>query len=76
MAKAVRMVRGKARPISTVINIAIWLTGILVSLAVGFGMIGQILTVPYIPEVVTIWAGWVVVVLTVLSMVLAILERL
>ena len=69
------MAKGKG-PFSLLINLAVWLTGVLVSLAVGFGMTEEILTIPSIPEVVTVVAGWIVIVLTLLSVVLAILEKL
>ena len=52
-----------------------WLTGILVSLAVGFGMTGEILTIPNIPSVITITAGWIVIVLALLGAVLKIIDR-
>jgi len=65
----------KGRPVANLVNLGAWLTGILVSLAVGFGMINKVLTVPSIPEIVTGIAGWVVVILTIASIVLAIAER-
>jgi len=61
--------------LSALVNLAVWLTGILVSLAVGFGMINRVLTVPYVSSTVTMVAGWVVVVLTLVSVVLAIIDR-
>ena len=64
----------EGRPISNLVNLGAWLTGILVSLAVGFGMIQEVLTIPYVQVVVPI-AGWVVVVLTLASVVLAIANR-
>ena len=67
------MAQGK--PISNLVNLAAWITGILVSLAVGFGMIDRTLTVPYI-GVVTVYAGWIVVILTIVSLVLAIANKL
>ena len=66
------MVQGK--PIGNLVNLAAWITGVLVSLAVGFGMIGGILTVPYV-QVVVPFAGWIVVILTIVSIILAIAER-
>ncbi len=57
------------------INVIVWLTGVLVSLAVGFGMIDGVLTVRWIPAVVAIWAGWIVVVLTIVGLVLAIVNN-
>jgi len=67
------MVKGK--PVANLVNLAAWITGILVSLAVGFGMISGTLTVPYVQVIVPI-AGWIVVILTVVSVVLAIADRL
>ena len=67
------MVQGK--PVSNLVNLAAWLTGVLVSLAVGFGMIDQVLTVRWIPASVTMIAGWIVVVLTIISVVLAIASK-
>ena len=66
----------KKRPISTLVSLVVWLTGILVSLAVGFGMIDQVLIVKWISPVITMWAGWVVVILTLLSVILAIADKL
>ena len=53
-----------------------WLTGVLVSLAVGFGMIGSVLTVPYIPNVISVTAGWIVVILTILGVLLALIDKM
>ena len=53
-----------------------WLTGILVSLAVGSGMIGSVLTIPYIPDIVTVTAGWIVIILTVLGVLLALMDKM
>jgi len=58
-----------------VLNFVAWLTGVLVSLAVGFGMTGRTLTIPWLPEVITQIAGWVVIITTVVSAVLAILKE-
>lgn len=66
------------RPLGKLVSLIVWLTGVLVSLAVGFGMVDGTLTAStlFIPVVVTQWAGWLVVVLTILSVVLAIAERI
>jgi hypothetical protein len=50
-----------------------WLTGIIVSLAVGFALIGGTISVPYI-GVVNVIAGWVVVITTIISAVMVILK--
>jgi hypothetical protein len=65
----------QGRPIANLVNLGAWLVGIIVSLAVGFGMINEVLTIPYVQVVVPI-AGWVVVVLTIASVILAIADRL
>ena len=57
------------------LNFVAWITGVLVSLAVGFGMIGNTLTIWYLPMIVTQVAGWVVVATTLVSAVLAILNK-
>ena len=67
------MAQGK--PVANLVNLGAWLVGVIVSLAVGFGMIGKTLTVPYL-GVATVYAGWVVVVLTLVSVVLAIANKL
>ena len=61
---------------TTIINLALWLTGVLVSLAVGFGMIDGILSVRWIPTTIIAIAGWVVVVLTLVSVLLAIISQI
>jgi len=66
----------KGKPVSNLVNVLAWLTGVLVSLAVGFGMVDGVLTVRWIPGVITVWAGWIVVILTVVSVVLAIADRM
>jgi len=67
-------------PISSVVNLAVWLTGVLVSLAVGFGMIAGTLTIPWLDAVgngiVITSAGWIVVILTLVSVILAIIDKL
>lgn len=57
-----------------VVAFVAWLTGILVSLAVGFGMVSGTLTIPYIDPIVP-FAGWIVVILTLVSVVLAIIDK-
>jgi len=69
------MKRSNSGALSALVNLAVWLTGVLVSLAVGFGMIDKVLGVRWIPISVTVFAGWVVVVLTLVSVILAIIDR-
>ena len=61
--------------VKSLLNIVAWLTGIIVSLAVGFAMIDGVLSVRWIPTIVTVVAGWIVVVTTALSAILAIIKQ-
>jgi len=77
------MAKGSNGPFSAVISLAVWITGVLVSLAVGFAMTGDGVLNQSIPGLAGIGegivisiAGWAVVILTLLSAVLAILEKL
>lgn len=60
---------------NSLIGLLTWIVGILVSLAVGSGMINGPLEIPGIPAVITMIAGWVVVVGAILSLILAIFNR-
>jgi purine-cytosine permease-like protein len=60
---------------NNLVGIMTWIVGIIVSLAVGSGMINGPLTVPVIPEIITIVAGWIVVIGAILSVVLAIFNK-
>ncbi len=59
------------------LNFVAWITGVIVSLAVGFAMIGGTLTLPWWlgGELLAFIAGWVVVGTTLVSAVLAILNK-
>jgi hypothetical protein len=63
---------GKVLP--KLLNFTAWLTGVIVSLAVSFGMIDKVLVIRWIPEAVTVFFGWVVVVTTILGVVLALIK--
>ena len=63
------------KQVKNIVNIVAWITGILVALAVGFGMTGETLTIVYVPTIVTVVAGWIVVITTLVSAVLAILKK-
>jgi len=66
-----------AKQRSVVLSLVAWLTGVIVSLAVGFGMISGTLTLPTWlgGSVVAEIAGWVVVVTTAISAILAIINK-
>ena len=56
-------------------GIVAWVTGVLVSLAVGFGMVNGTLPVKYIPVEVTAVAGWIVVIFTLFGALFKILGK-
>lgn len=60
---------------NSLVGILIWIVGIIVSLAVGSGMIDGTLSIPMIPSVITIISGWIVVVGAVISVVLSIFNN-
>lgn len=67
------------KQVKNMLNIVAWATGVIVSLAVGFAMIGGSLTIPWLDAVgagiVPVIAGWVVVITTIISAVMAILKQ-
>ena len=63
----------KKSGVQKVLNFIVWLTGVIVSLAVGFALIGGTLSVPYL-GVVNVVAGWIVVITTIVGAVLAIIK--
>ncbi len=66
-----------ARKNPKILNFVAWLTGVIVALAVGFGMVGGTLTLPTWlgGDIVAMVAGWIVVLTTALGVVLAILKQ-
>jgi len=60
---------------NTIVGIFAWVVGVIVALAVGSGMIDSTLTVPGIPEIITVVAGWVVVIGAIISVILAIFKK-
>lgn len=71
--KAVKQVRGGFRKL---VSAVMWIVGVLVALAVGFGMADGALSVRFIPAVITQIAGWIVVIMTLLGIVLAIIDAI
>ena len=60
---------------STLLELIMWIVGVLVSLAVGFGMASGTLTVPYVQPIVPI-AGWIVVIGTIIGVIIAIAKAI
>ena len=60
---------------NNLVGILTWIVGIISALAVGSGMIDGTLTIPAIPSVITVIAGWVVVIGAILSLILAIFNK-
>jgi len=68
----------KSGGVAKLLGLVAWLTGIIVSLAVGFAMVGGTLTVPEWIGGATaaMVAGWIVVVATILGAILAIIKAI
>ena len=64
----------KGNALQKLLSFVAWLTGIIVSLAVGFAMTGSVLSVPYLPTIVSVVAGWIVVITTLITVVLALVN--
>jgi len=58
------------------LEILAWVVGVLVTLAVGFGMTSKALVIPYIPSMVVVVAGWLVVIGAIVSVIMAIMAKL
>ncbi len=71
--------RRSSGPLGEVWGLIVWLVGVLVSLAVGFGMTDGTLRIPYLSEiangVIVTAAGWIVVVLAILGVILKIIDK-
>jgi hypothetical protein len=74
--------KGVVKPLSLVLRLAVWISTVLVSLAVGFSMTeGGALnqSIPFVSNLfqglIVAIAGWVVVVLTIVSIILAIVQK-
>ena len=67
----------KGKGLTTIINLALWLTGVIVSLSVGFAMTNGTLNLPNWlgGSIVATTAGLVVIVLTLISVLLAIIKQ-
>lgn len=70
------------KQISIVLRLAVWISTVLVSLAVGFSMTkGQVLnqSIPFVSGIfnglIVSIAGWIVIFLTIVSIVLTIIEK-
>lgn len=72
----------KKKTKSAVLNLIAWVTGVIVSLVVGFGMINGTLGLTwwlgggtYVGDMIVVVAGWIVVITTLIGAVLAVLQR-
>ena len=63
--------------VGKVLNFAVWLTGALVSLSVGFAMVSGTLTLPFWlgGNILATIVGWIVVITTILSAILALVKN-
>ncbi len=71
MAKKTKLEKGTIG----IAGIIAWIVGVLVSLSVGSGMATEVLTIPYIYPIITVIAGWIVIVGTILSVIMALFGK-
>lgn len=67
--------RHRQSQLSDVWSFIVWLVGVLVSLAVGTGMSDGTLQIFFVHEVITKLAGWVVIILALLGVLLKIVDK-
>lgn len=65
----------KTSAMSKLISFVAWLTGVIVSLAVGNALRVGDIAAPLVGSLVNVVAGWIVIVLTIVGVVLAIANR-
>jgi hypothetical protein len=61
--------------LNSLLKFSSWLIGIIVSLMVGFAMIENYIIIPHVPVEIVIIAGWAVIVVTVLNIILIFFKR-
>lgn len=70
--------RGIGSALASLWGFIAWLTGVIVSLAVGFGLVSGTLEIPGLSDIfnglITQTAGWILVVLSLLGVVLKIID--
>jgi hypothetical protein len=75
-----RSIKRESSVLSDLWGLIVWLVGILVALAVGFGMAYETLTIPWLTNVgagvVTVTAGWFVVIMTILGVLLKLIDKI
>ena len=60
---------------SALLSFVTWLSGVILPLIVGAGMIQKVLVIQLIPAILTQIAGWLMVIVAIISVLLAIFER-
>jgi len=68
------MAKIRKRYKSRALNIVAWFTGVIVALAVGFGLIGGTLSVPYI-GIVNVIFGWLVIATTLVGVIMVLFNK-
>ena len=60
--------------LSKILSFIVWLTGVFVSLAVAFGMIDGVLSIRFIPHLVMVIFGWIVVATTLIGVIIGLFK--
>lgn len=51
------------------VNAIMWMVGILVTLSIAFAMTAGTLTIPFLPSILVVSAGWILIVLTAMGVI-------
>lgn len=70
-----QLVRNSVSLVHFLMHLLLWITGVLVFLSVGFAMVDGVIGVRFLPVEITAVAGWIIIVLTVISVLLAFFDR-
>jgi hypothetical protein len=71
----VKKIEKEKTDIGSLISILIWFVGIIVTLSVGAGMVKGTLNILPIPLIVTQVAGWTVIVISIISVILSVFSK-
>lgn len=66
----------KEAGMNALVTFVAWLVGVIVSLAVGEALINGTLAVSYIGTITNVVAGWIVVIVTIIGVLMAIVNKL
>ena len=64
-----------AKRVLNLVNFFSWLTGVMVSLAIGLTMVQKSLVIFSVPVIITVIVGWMILLTTVISIILVLFKK-